>query len=99
MKLPKGWHSYDIGCSNRNRPVSCDDCGWEGLEDDLDTIDDLYERVGAGEIMPAGQCANEVESDIAAEYVRCGALVHYSDVEVAYRLKPNILDQIVEATE
>lgn len=97
-KLPKGWHSYDIGCSNSNRPVRCDSCGWEGLENDLDDINDLYERVMPGEIMPAGQCANTVSCSRDGEY-RCGALVHYTDIIVAYRLAPNVLEQIVEATE
>lgn len=96
-KLPKGWEDYDIGCCDSNRPVRCDACGWEGREEDTDDIVDLYERVMAGEIMPPGQCPGEVlcSKDGAS---KCGALVHYTDVQVAWRRTPNVLEKIVEAT-
>ncbi len=41
----------------------CSNCGWEGVSD-ISEIDDLLERVDAGEIMPHGQCPE------------CGALVY-----------------------
>lgn len=44
--------------------VACDNCDWEGDDDDLAQIDDIFERVEPGEIMPAGQCPN------------CGSLCH-----------------------
>lgn len=97
-KLPKGWEHWDIGSVNDNRPVRCDGCGWEGREDDLDEIVDFHARVMPGEIVPAGQCPNPVMDSKDGEY-DCGCLVHYTDVEVAYRWAPGVLDKIVEATE
>lgn len=43
----------------------CGMCEWEGVESDLAAIDDIWERVGAYETMPPGQCPD------------CGALAYY----------------------
>lgn len=98
-KLPKGWSSYDPKAGRDGRPVSCDNCDWKGVAEDLDEIDDLYCRVDGGEIMPAGQCPAIVVYSDNGETGPCGCLVHYSDVIVAFREAPNILEKIVEATE
>lgn len=97
MKLPDGWKDYDPCCSNPNRPVECGDCGWEGFENEVHEtlwqVDGLLERVSPGEILPVGTCPAG-RGDTA-----CRAWVHYTDIIVAYRLAPNVLEQIVEATE
>lgn len=43
------------GLSDEDR-CECDDCGWRGSADDLNSIHHVHERVGEGETMPAGQC-------------------------------------------
>ncbi len=35
---------------------NCDNCDWEGGEEKLDDVCDLFERVHPGDVMPAGQC-------------------------------------------
>lgn len=46
--------------SRDNLKVKCDDCGWEGTQDDLDTpLGDLKfigERLDPGSEVPAGEC-------------------------------------------
>jgi hypothetical protein len=95
------WQSYDPCGSDTNRPVVCGDCGWEGREDDvlesIWEIDSLLERVSPGEILPVGTCP-EIHSCSKDGDYPCRALVHYSDVDVAFR-KTSVLDQIVEALE
>jgi len=44
--------------------TKCENCGKLWDEDDLDPIEDLYERVFPGEVMPYGQCPE------------CGAVCH-----------------------
>lgn len=92
MPPPKGWNSYDVAAADSNRPVGCGCCDWIGLEDGLDRdgiygIDNLYDRLDPGSIVPVGECPE------------CDSLVYYNDVEIAYRLVPTILDKIVEAVE
>ena len=44
-----------------DRPSECQDCGalhGPGYPYRLEPIDDLFQRVEAGEPMPSGQCAN-----------------------------------------
>lgn len=102
MKLPNGWEDYDIHASKSNRPVECGDCGWTGFEDDVEEsiwqIDSLLERVSPGEILPVGTCP-EIHLDSKDGESICRALVHYSDVVVAWHDAPNILEKIVEATD
>jgi hypothetical protein len=47
-----------------SQAVKCENCSWRGDLADTNEIDDFWERVNAGEIMPAGQCPE------------CGALCH-----------------------
>ena len=44
--------------------VQCQNCDWRGPNDECEPIHDIFERVGVGELMPAGECP------------RCGALCH-----------------------
>lgn len=37
-------------------PCHCDNCDWEGDASDLEMISDIEQRIGAGGIVPAGQC-------------------------------------------
>jgi len=46
---------------------ACDNCDWEGGDDDLDMISDIEERIDPGCIVPAGQCPE------------CGALAYYKN--------------------
>lgn len=46
---------------------SCADCDWTGKFSELDMINDFEERVGPGEVVPAGQCP------------KCGALAHLDE--------------------
>lgn len=98
--LPDGW-SYHDPCGGREcRPVSCGDCGWTGFEDEVEEtlwqLDGLLERVSPGEILPVGTCpATDTPSNDGRP---CRVLVHYDDVEIAYRPAPTILDKIVDAT-
>jgi len=99
MQLPKGWSYYDPLAKNDNRPVECNCCDWKGREHDLDdcawSYDGIYQRVERGGVLPAGTCP--------AEHIgmnrTCSALVYFSDVIVAFKEIPNVLDQIAEATQ
>lgn len=51
--------------------VECGNCDWTGRERDCDEIQDIGERVSAGETMPAGECPE------------CGALCHLAEKEEA----------------
>jgi Zn finger protein HypA/HybF involved in hydrogenase expression len=42
----------------------CGNCGEEWAEDELDSIENLEQRIGAGEEVPSGQCPD------------CGSLCH-----------------------
>jgi hypothetical protein len=46
----------------------CPNCTWRGTE--LDGVDDLFDRVNPGELMPAGECPE------------CGALVELPDADI-----------------
>ncbi len=50
------------------REACCLDCDWHGPVCKTNAIQDIYERVEAGETMPAGECPS------------CGALAHLRDV-------------------
>ena len=99
MQLPKGWTYYDPLVSEPNRPVKCDCCDWKGHESDLDNdiwlYDGIYQRIDRGDIMPAGFCPAEIPKSDRL----CSALVYFNDVTVAFKKIPNILEQIVEATD
>ena len=98
-KPPSGWEWWDPAAGDKNRPVSCDDCGWEGREDEAEGyIPDLSERLDPGMIVPVGCCPATVTDTGSTAPFPCGALVYYSDVEIVYRKKPNVLEKIVEAT-
>jgi hypothetical protein len=51
--------------------AECANCGWTGSADDCGEIKDIFERVAAGEEMPAGECPE------------CGCLCHLTDKEEA----------------
>lgn len=64
-------HCDDCGGESRLEEVpagspmaECQNCDWEGLEENLKPIKHLHQRVAAGETMPAGECPH------------CGALAH-----------------------
>lgn len=108
MKLPEGWthnqHSALLasGVSNPHevdRPVKCDDCGWEGNQSDLQcsllTIPDLGERLCAGDPSPAGLCPDLRGPDL----VQCSGFTYFNDVVIAYRAKGSPLQQLADATE
>jgi len=85
-----------------NRPVECGDCDWKGFENDCEDglwgISDICERLSPGSVVPVGICPAEHMCSKDGGYP-CGSLVYYSDVEIAYRETPTVLDQIVEAVE
>jgi hypothetical protein len=41
---------------DEKEPVSCDNCDWEGVAEDLEITSDLEERISPGDIVPAGEC-------------------------------------------
>lgn len=98
-KLPDGWTEWDPNSHIQDRPLVCSDCGWTGRESDIEDyyIHDIFERIDAGQIMPVAECP-EMHMDSKDGDYKCGALVHYSDIEVAYRPAPTVLEKIVEAT-
>jgi len=49
---------------NDARPVTCDNCEWTGLANDLLPISNFDQRVPPGELVPAGECPE------------CGCLAH-----------------------
>jgi hypothetical protein len=63
-------------------------------------MDDLHERISPGVQCPAGECPATVTSDDPhiGDHP-CRSLVYYTDIEIAYRRTPNVLEQIVEAIE
>ncbi|MGY8527572.1 hypothetical protein [Paracidovorax citrulli] len=49
---------------------NCDNCGWEGTEEQLERLSAPPERVNAGELMPCGECPE------------CGAVVSVADAAI-----------------
>ncbi len=101
-KLPDGWHHGQHTALDGvpdNRPVQCHDCGWEGREDDVERtlweIHKLAERLDSGDVVPVGTCP-AIHTDSKDGDYACGALVYYSDVIVAYRRAPNVLERLAE---
>lgn len=104
-KPPKGWHwgPWDALRANgykpeQDRPVYCGNCDWTGRESDITVMiydcDNLPGRLDPGSEVPVGECPA-----IQRGFDLCGSFVYYNDIEIAYRRKPDILEQIVEATE
>lgn len=99
MELPKGWKSYDTNAQVENRPVKCSNCAWSGHENECEPhITDLRERVEPGDIMPVGECPAMLYHPNIGDY-RCSALVYFDDVIIAFREKPGIIDEMIEATD
>jgi hypothetical protein len=93
--LPNGWQAWDPCGGNSNRPVECGNCDWKGFEEAVDDyIPDFAQRVDAGMIVPVGVCP-ATHADSKDGSYPCGSLVYFSDVEIAYRPTPTILDKIV----
>lgn len=68
------------------RKVACADCDWTGNEEECNPIQHISERVGAGEIMPAGECPE------------CGAVAHLiSDEDAEERGYRKIIHREVES--
>jgi hypothetical protein len=84
-----------------DRPVECWECGWKGHESDVDMtlsdIKDLGERLTPGDPSPYGLCPSWISDDstVPATFV-CSCFVYYTDIQVAYRKMPDVLDRIVE---
>jgi hypothetical protein len=99
---PEGWQEWDPCCSDNNRPVECGNCDWKGRENDISDgiwgINDIYERIDAGSVVPVGVCPAVHSCSKDGDYP-CGSLVYFSDVEMVYRRVPNVLEKIVEATK
>lgn len=53
--------------------VKCENCEWKGRTDEGAEIDDIWERVEAGEVMPVCECP------------KCGSLCHFDNPK--YKLK------------
>jgi len=94
-KLPRGWHSSPSEAfgfkTPMDRPVACGNCDWEGIEPELGRemadLDRLWDRLSPGSEVPVGECPE------------CFSLAYYTDILVAYKRRPGVLDMIVEATE
>lgn len=100
--IPEGWQEWDPCGGDKNRPVECGDCQWEGFESDIPDglygISELENRIDPGSIVPVGSCPEQLVDANIGTY-KCDAHVYYADVEIVYRRKPGILDKIVEAIE
>lgn len=102
MTVPKGWQEWDPCGGDKNRPVECGHCQWEGFENDIPDgiwgIDNIYDRIDPGSVVPVGPCpAKLTDSNIGTH--TCQSHTYFSDVEIVYRLKPTVLDKIVEAID
>ena len=64
-----------------NARVTCGNCGWAGKASETAMIDDIQERITAGETVPAGQCPDE----------DCGALV-YADEPAASSASDTLIE-------
>lgn len=65
--------------------VGCDNCDWEGREDEVNAIEDLSMRVGPGEVMPYGECPE------------CGCLCHAKNERPTYDDIVEVLTANLEA--
>lgn len=45
--------------------IQCADCNWQGSSWDAEYIEDIYDRVSPGDVMPWGQCPD------------CGSLIAF----------------------
>ena len=94
-KPPKGWFDNPYEAHNfltpDNRPVECGNCDWTGTENGLglpfEECEDIWERLDPGSEVPVGECPD------------CRSFAYYSDVQVAFRLVPNVLQRIAEEIE
>jgi len=102
QKPPKGWHdsTYSafkaLGRSEPDdRPVACGDCDWKGKESEvaksLFELDHLHERLTPGDPSPVGECPADDEQG-----GECGAFVYYDDIEIVYKVKPDVLEALAE---
>lgn len=57
----------EVSRDEARRKVACADCDWTGAEEECNPLQNISERVGPGEIMPAGECPE------------CGAVAHLID--------------------
>lgn len=56
----KSYHAPEVRALLKNPDVArCDNCGTEYAVKDLDSVDNLSERIYAGEEVPAGQCPDD----------------------------------------
>ena len=65
----------------------CANCDWRGSINQVDDIDDIEQRVAAGEYFPAGQCP------------ACGALVECTDNDVREAGNVPNARELLEAAE
>jgi hypothetical protein len=96
---PKGWHdsTYSafeaLGRSEpTDRLVACGDCDWKGKESDVENtlfeLDHLHERLTPGDPSPVGECPSNDGNEV------CAAFVYYDDIEIVYRVKPDVLEAL-----
>jgi hypothetical protein len=88
-KPPRGWKAsiQETGFKNeRDQAVQCESCSWEGTTPGCEPISAgaIHSRVSAGEIMPVGECPV------------CGCNVHFTDLQVAYRIRPSAIQQLAD---
>lgn len=106
-KVPDGWvadHYNALTDEERggDRPVECEECSWKGRESDVDIllhdIKDLADRLVPGGPVPYGLCPNWISDDsIVPSTFVCSCPVYHTDIQIAYRKMPDVLDRIVEA--
>jgi hypothetical protein len=98
-RLPRGWHASTYNAmraAGRNydddRPVACGDCDWKGKESELletiEDIDHLNDRLTSGDPSPTGLCPASDGGEV------CGSFVYYDDIEICYRMKPTVLEEL-----
>jgi hypothetical protein len=89
-----------------DRPVACGDCQWQGKESDLneilEDIPQLNERLTSGDPSPAGLCPNTdpdtccLGTSTTGSDGVCGSFVYFNDIEICYRVKPTVLEALAE---
>lgn len=78
-----GWSTFDPSVSTNvpgDASCECCNCGWKGSLSECEAIADPSERIGVGEVTPAGQCPEcsclaHLDGDLSDNFIAASMLL------------------------